>query len=286
MRLAALVVALAVPALASTASARTWSQDWTVGAHPALHVETTDAHVYVHSGAPGRVSARVEYTVSVWGLHTQIREPRIGFANVGDSIIVQAHPRSSIAVFGGISERFRIDVTVPPACDVEVRSGDGGVDVEPVQGRLQVRTGDGRITVRGAHGDVDLVTGDGGIDADDIDGGLVARTGDGHLRVSGRFDRMRLTSGDGRVEASVLRGSRLAEPWEVTSGDGGITLRIPRNLQAVLDASARDGHVHVELPIGDRGESSHHELRGQLNGGTVPLRVRSHDGSITLALSE
>lgn len=286
MRFALLLSLLVLPGAASPASARTWAQDWPVGAHPTLTVETTDAHVYVHRGGPGLVKAHVEYTVNVWGLHTEIRDPRIQLERRGDSLSVVARPRSSVAVFGGISEHFRVDVTVPPACDVQVRSGDGGVDVEPVEGRLDVQTGDGRITVHGAHGKVRLWTGDGGIDADGIDGSLVARTGDGHLHVSGRFDRMDVRSGDGRVEASILRGSQLAEPWEFSSGDGGITLRIPRNLQAVLDAEAHDGSVHVQLPIDNEGSSWHHHMRGQLNGGTLPLRVRTGDGSITLALSE
>ena len=70
------------------------------------------------------------------------------------------------------------------------------------------------------------------------------------------------------------------------TGDGGVTLRIPRNLQALLDASARDGHVHVQLPIDANEHASQHALRGQLNGGTVPVRIRTGDGSVTLTLSE
>lgn len=284
--LAALAVALVAPFTASPASARTWSQSWDVGAHPVVHVETNDAHVTVHRGTAGRVQAQVEYTINVWGFHTEVKDPHIELARSGDTIRVSARPGSTIAVFGGVNERFHIDVTLPPECDVQVRTRDGGVELEPVTGHIDVQTGDGRITAHGSHGDVQLRTGDGGIDADGLDGDLVARTGDGHLRVTGRFDRMDVRSGDGRVEATVLRGSSLAEPWEFTSGDGGITIRIPRNLQALLDATAHDGHVHVELPIAGREEFSHHELRGRLNGGSTPLRVRTGDGSITFALSD
>jgi len=284
--LAALAVALAASLGAPSASARTWSQSWSVGTHPVVHVETNDAHVTIHRGTAGRVEALVEYTVNVWGFHTEVKEPRIELARSGDTIRVSARPRSTIAVFGGVNERFHIDVTLPPECDVQVRSRDGGVELEPVTGRIDVQTGDGRITVHGAHGDVRLYTGDGGIDADGLDGSLVARTGDGHLRVAGRFDRLDVRAGDGRVEATVLRGSTLAEAWELTSGDGGITIRIPRNLQALLDAVAREGRVHVELPVSGREALSRHEVRGQLNGGSTPLRVRTGDGSITFALSE
>lgn len=286
MRIPALIAVLALPALVSTASARTWSKDWAVGAHPRLAVEANDAHVYIHRGGAGRISAHIEYTVNVWGLHTEIKDPRIEFEGEGDSIHVLAKARTNIAVFGGMNERFRVDVTVPPQCNVEVRNGDGGVDLEPVSGRIDLRTGDGHITVHGARGDIRLWSGDGGIDADAIDGALDAHTSDGHIRVAGRFDRLALHTNDGRVEASIQRGSRLAEPWEATSGDGGITLRIPRNLAAVLDAVAHEGRIHVELPIAAHDDWDHHEVRGALNGGTQPLRIRTGDGSITLALSE
>jgi hypothetical protein len=287
MRMHALFAVLALPALVSTASARTWSKDWTVGAHPRLAVETNDGHVYVHRGAAGHVEAHAEYTVNVWGIHTEIHDPRVEFTNEGDSIHVLARTRTNIAVFGGMSERFRIDITVPAECNVEVRSGDGGVECEAIAGHIDLHTGDGHITVHGARGDVKLYSGDGGIDADGLDGSLDAHTNDGHIHAGGRFDRLMLHTGDGRIEASVLRGSQLAEPWEATSGDGGIKLLIPRNLAAVLDAVSHDGRIHVDLPIANGHDDwDHHEIRGALNGGTQPLRVRTGDGSITLALSE
>jgi hypothetical protein len=285
-RLSTLAGALVLLALASPAAARTWKQDWPVGTHPRIHVDTNDAHVRVHAGAPGQVHAVVEYTVRVWGLHSDVREPQVRFERGADSVSISARSRSNLFVFGGLSEQFTIDVTLPPECDLRVRCGDGGVELEPVAGAIDVETGDGHIRAQGTRGRVRLWTGDGGIDADGVDGDLTAHTNDGHLRIRGRFDRLDLHTGDGGIEASALRGSALAGPWSVTSGDGRVLVRIPRNLAALLDASTGDGHLHVELPIALSGEVDHHALRGSLNGGTVPLRVRTADGSITLALSE
>jgi hypothetical protein len=287
MRFAApLAAALVVLALATPASARTWSQKWPVGAHPVVHVTTNDARVRIHRGVPGQVEALVEYTVQFWGVHSRVRDPEITLTRVGDVITIAARTRTNLVVFGGVNERFHVDVTLPPDCDVQVRSGDGSVECDAVHGNVDLQAGDGHVTAHGVRGSTRLATGDGGIDADGLDGNLDAHSGDGHLHVAGRFDRLNLRAGDGRVDATVLRGSALAEPWSLASGDGGITLRIPRNLQALLDASAQDGIVHVELPVDTGPRRSHHELRGELNGGHVPLRVHSGDGSITLTLSE
>jgi hypothetical protein len=287
MRSTPLFAALAAAILiAAPASARTWQQDWSVGAHPGVIVNTNDARVRIHRGAPGRITASIEYTINVWGFHTQVQDPVIELSRAGDVVTVTARARSNAFFFGGMNERFHIDVTLPPACDVQVRSGDGAVDLAPVTGTIDLQTGDGHITAHGATGKLRFWTGDGGIDADSLDGAVEARTGDGHLKVEGRFDRLDLRAGDGRVTARIHRGSQLTEAWNIQTGDGGVVLFIPRNLQALLDMSASDGSMHVDLPISGIDHRSHHELRGQLNGGTVPLRVHTGDGSVSIGLSE
>ena len=287
MRIATLLASLAVASLlAAPASARTWKQDWTVGTHPELQVTTNDARVHILRGDTGRMSATIEYTVEVWGLHTRVNEPVIEFTRTGDVVAIVARSHSNAVFFGGMVERFHVDVTVPANCDVRVRSGDGSVAIESITGSIDLQTGDGHLTAHGARGRIRLWAGDGGIDADSLDGALEARSGDGHLKVEGRFDALDLRAGDGHVSARISRGSALSGPWSVLTGDGGVSLLIPRDLRALLDVSASDGRVRVDLPIANLDGRSHRELRGQLNGGTVPLRVHTGDGSITLGLSE
>lgn len=282
--LAAVLAALAV--FSAPASARVWKQTWELRGRPIVRVATNDAHVSLHRGIAGQATARVEYTVSVWGFHSTVREPEVYLEHVGDSIIVRAKSHSNLVVFGGSDERFHIDVTLPPESDVRVRSRDGAVECEPLSGNIDLETGDGHILVHGAKGVVRLWTGDGGIEAEDLDGDVTVHTGDGRVRLSGRFDGLQVSSSDGRVETSVARGSALAKPWNLSSGDGSISLLIPRNLSALLDASTGDGHVSVDLPVSVTGGLSSHALRGSLNGGTIPLRIRTSDGSIRLGLSE
>ncbi len=281
-----LASALLAATLATSASAKGWQHEWTLAGRPAVHILTNDGHVHVHAGPAGAVSARVSYDTQVWGWSNMPRDPLVEFQQDGDLVTITARTRGNIVVFGGIHEKFEIDVSLPSLCDLDVRSGDGGIDVESVSGRISLETGDGHMHAMGLKGDLRLWTGDGGIDADGLDGRLAARSGDGHLRVRGRFDKLDLRTGDGRLEASVVRGSSLVEPWTVETGDGAMLVRIPRNLKAMLDAHTNDGHLHVDLPISMRGDITGHDLRGALNEGSVPLRLRTGDGSLTLALSE
>jgi hypothetical protein len=291
MRLATLAAALAVTAALTTshagdASARVWEKTWTVGAKPVVHVNTNDGDVRIVRAGAGTVHTRIEYKVRVWGWHSEPREPLIELAQNGDDIKITGRERGSVVVFGGITEEFTILVEVPETCDLEIQTGDGSIDVRPGIGDVEARTSDGHITVTGLRGGVKLFTGDGGIDADDLDGSLSAITTDGRVRVSGRFDRLSLRTGDGSMNVSARRGSKLVEPWDVTSGDGSVTMRIPRDLAALVDASTRDGSLHVDLPVDVSGGMTHHTLRGELNGGKTPMRLRTGDGRLTLALSE
>ena len=98
--------------------------------------------------------------------------------------------------------------------------------------------------------------------------------------IDGRFDGLDLETGDGSVLAVAQAGSKLGEGWSLETGDGPVTLRIPTNLDAELDARSDDGGIHLDLPVRISGTYDHHEVHGQLNRGGAPLRVRTRDGSI------
>ena len=67
------------------------------------------------------------------------------------------------------------------------------------------------------------------------------------------------------------------------SGDGRILLRVPKELDAELDASTGDGSIDVDLPVTVSGRLGHHQLNGRLNAGGETLRLTSGDGSIHIA---
>lgn len=289
LTLAAAAVSAAVlagPGPAGASTNRDWTRTWAVGSAPTVRVVTDDARVRIHRGGPGSVKARVHYECRAWGLSSGSREPKVVLEKDGDVIRVEAREPRAWVMFGGLESKFTIDVTVPANCDLSARSGDGSITCAPLAGRISLESGDGRIRASGLRGTLVLWSGDGGIDADSLDGSLMARTGDGHLKLGGRFDHLDARTGEGRMEVTAARGSRAAGPWSVESGDGSILLRIPRELSVLLDASSRDGSLRVDLPITTMDRIRNNTLVGELNGGSVPLRLRSGDGAITLALSE
>ena len=73
--------------------------------------------------------------------------------------------------------------------EVEVRTGDGSIDVTGGKGRLRVETGDGRIRVENFDGDAE------------------ARTGDGRITLDGNFSRLAARTGDGTISLSLPDGA-------------------------------------------------------------------------------
>jgi hypothetical protein len=277
---------LVLAATAAHAAPRIWDQTWDVTTEPDVHVIAGDAHVRVHAGPAGQVKVHVEYDLKHWGVVVGGGEPVVVFERKSDQIWITLHDPKTVGVIGGIDERFVADVTVPSPVQLAVRTGDGAIDCEPVSGRLQLESSDGAIRANGLKGDIEVHSGDGRVTLDELDGHLRARTRDGHLTASGRFDDLDLGAGDGRVDAFVRPGSQPASAWNVETGDGAVSLRIPHNINTLLDARTRDGHINVELPIPLQGRLDRRELIGELNNGGPSLRIRTGDGSITLALSD
>lgn len=284
--LAATLAAVTLAAPARAAHVRDWNKSWPVSGTPTIRIVTDDARVRIHRGPAGTVSTRIHYSIRTWGMTSGVREPKVVLEQAQDVIRIEAREAHDWVVFGGVETKFEIDVTVPSTCDLSARTGDGSIACEPLDGRIALESGDGAIRASGLRGNLVLWSGDGGIDADSLEGSLMAHTGDGHLKVAGRFDHLDLRTGDGRLDATARPGSQPAAPWSVESGDGSITLRIPRDLRVMLDASSKDGALRVDLPITTKGAIRHSTLIGELNGGNIPLRLRSGDGSITLSLAE
>jgi DUF4097 and DUF4098 domain-containing protein YvlB len=175
-------------------------------------------------------------------------------------------------------------ISVPASSDVSARSGDGSIDIEHVAGHVQLRSGDGSIRGRALGGDVKVTTGDGSIKIDGVNGVLSAETGDGSITVGGKLTRVHAKSGDGSVSIRAEPGSEADADWDITTGDGSVTLEVPDGFGAELDAHTGDGHIRMQdLTLSNvTGQLGKNTVRGRLGSGGSSVRVRTGDGSITL----
>lgn len=205
----------------------------------------------------------------------------------GTRIELEVKPPKSES-FSGIglyrSSSARLILSVPQRTNLVARSGDGSIRVQQVNGRIELRTGDGSIRATEVGGELVLNTGDGSITVDGAEGRLSVDTGDGGVAVSGRLSGLNIRTGDGSIIYRAERESRLTEDWEITTGDGSVTVYLPSGLDANLDAYTGDGSIRSDLDLIDSREDreSRRSLRGRLGDGGRNIRIRTGDGVIRL----
>ena len=285
--------------LAPGARAEEWTKSYTISGRAQVRVDTNDGAVRISTGDSKQVAFRVIYEGYELNktLHIDSRQD-------GDSVQLNARVTGHWGFSWGRGRRGpRIEVSMPKDADLQIDTGDGSVEAQPIRGHVKIHTGDGSvrvqaidgdvdidtgdgsITVDGAKGDIRLHTGDGHIEARNLDGRVDANSGDGHIKIDGRMDALNVKTGDGSIDARVEPGSKLTGGWSIHTGDGSVDLVLPADLQANIDASTNDGHISLGIPVTVEGTFSNSQIHGKMNGGGQSLTIHTGDGSIRLSKS-
>ncbi len=257
---------------------------FTVAGTPDLDIATFDGTIEVQSWDKAEVRVEIEKRGAT---KEAVEALQVVATQNGPRIELEVkRPRSES--FSGVgfyrTASARLIVTTPRQSNLRARSGDGSIRVDGLSGRIELRTADGSIRASDVSGELTMNTGDGSVTVSGADGGLVADTGDGGVNVSGRLTRVKLHTGDGSIVYRADPESRMSEDWEITTGDGSVTVYLPEEFSADLDAHTGDGTIRSELSVTGGGdeESRRRSLRGQLGEGGRSLRIRTGDGAIRL----
>lgn len=149
-------------------------------------------------------------------------------------------------------------VHLPRNTNLRVTSGDGRLTVNGIAGELELRTGDGSIEVRNGRGRLRANSGDGRIIVFDFDGEVEARTNDGSITLDGRFSQL-----------SAL------------TDDGSILLALPASLGAIIETNAEDV-VNQGLTISEETNPARSARRWRVGRGGPLFILRTGDGRVIL----
>lgn len=259
---------------------------FTVDGRADVRVSTFDGAIEIHSWDKPNIVIEIEKrgpTVEAVAALQVVSEQK------GRVIEVEVkRPRNETFHGIGLHRRAsaRLIVNVPRDTDIRAHSGDGSIRIERINGRVDLRTGDGSIRASEVSGELTLDTGDGSVTVEEAEGKLSIETGDGSVNVSGRLNGLRLHTGDGSIVYRVQPGAKMTEPWEITTGDGGVSLYLPADFDADLDAHTGDGSIRNDLAVEnverDGEERTRRSLRARLGAGGRLLRIRTGDGAIRL----
>jgi hypothetical protein len=235
---------------------------FTVAGEPDVRINTFDGSIQVRSWDKNEVLVQIER-------HGRDRQDAaalpVTVTQQGNQVRVEAPSPDSGAVGVGGSRSVSVIVSVPRAARVSARSGDGSIAAEDVRGRLELHSGDGSLR------------------ASRVTGEVIAETSDGSIHVDGELTLLRASTEDGAIAVLAAAGSVAAADWEVSSGDGSITVDLPARFDAEVDAQSGDGSISITGFANRSNSEDNHAVRGRLGAGGHTLKVHSGDGSIQIA---
>jgi DUF4097 and DUF4098 domain-containing protein YvlB len=287
---AAIAVALSISAACVVVDSQAHiSRDekrFTVTGAPDLHLTTFDGSIEIHSGDAKTVIVEIEKRGATQEANDQLK---IDTKQDGNRIDVEVRKPSGgdVVLFGlgRVSPTAKLIVTMPREGNVTARSGDGSVKIDHVRGSLNLRTADGSVRGTDLGGTLVVQTGDGSVTLEEAEGDVDVSTGDGSVSVSGKLGAVRLQTSDGSITLRAERGTSMKDDWSLSTGDGGVSVFLPSDFAADLDAHTGDGTIRSDLDISSDGESGRRSLKGKLGAGGKLLKIRTGDGSIRLKSS-
>ena len=267
-----------------------------VSGQPELVLDTFDGSIELHSWDKNEIEVEIERRAMEQSLLDEIK---IDAQQNGDKVTVKVTGPTrrdrGVTIGVHVSPTARMRVVVPRTLTVTAHSGDGSIRAEALEGRIVLNTTDGSVVASRLAGDIQIRSGDGSIRLDQITGKLDLETTDGSIGLEAKPTVLKARTGDGSIRARIEPDSVMAENWELTTSDGTITLALPGNFNAELDAETSDGAVRADRSMfpdargADSGEGNRDEqrerrrtLRSRLGDGGKTFRIRSGDGSIRI----
>ena len=181
---------------------------------------------------------------------------------------------------------------------VRMRTSGGDMKIDHIKGDVLMVTSGGDIVAKTIIGGLDVETSGGSVQFDSIDGPAKARSSSGDIvanSVHGNIDAdtsggdVRLLRIDGKIRAETSGGNVHCELVGANRGisastsGGNISLQVPKDITATLDASSSGGKVTSELPVTTTSANGK-RLSGPINGGGEAIYARTSGGNIALSI--
>lgn len=196
---------------------------------------------------------------------------------------------------------LEVDLTVPRACDLDLVTREGGVNLGNVRGRVNIRTMQGRVFAGEIDGPLTVWSAQGDIAVTACTGDLHLTARGGNVVVGRAFGRTEISGVGGVVEVQAAHAALQAtsdgsdmkvgfvyplsgdSALHASGGDIGVTFET--KIAATIEArsSAFSEVTARELPLQVRGGGlGTSRLQADLNGGGPRVEIRSSGGSVRL----
>lgn len=164
----------------------------------------------------------------------------------------------------GVSLSVSYEISVPAKANLALRTSNGAVSVQEVNGSIEVVTSNGQINCDRAGGALQLRTSNGAIRCTDLTGAVTARTSNGAIEV--------------RAKNAPAAGQTI----DCHTSNGAIDLTLPESSAFSLSAGTSNGRIRSDFAITMEGELNPRHLEGKVGTGGGQVRLETSNGAITL----
>lgn len=262
-----------------------FDKEFSVESGGLLEVSVSDMDIEVITGSENKATVKVVVSGSDLDKALEYYE-RLEFeAEVSGNVLsVETSKSRSWVNFewswkGRRGVKVQATITVPPRFDADVKTSDGDVQAEGLDGEIRLKTSDGDIDVSELRGSLArLQSSDGDVTVTDISSEkLWGKTSDGDLlAVDLTCDDVDMATSDGDVTVKGLE----AKTVEMSTSDGDILVK---NLTATsIEIRTSDGDVDVSAAGEElHARTSDGDIRVQI-GDNMAVSLSTSDGNITL----
>ena len=302
----ALAAAGAVPASAAAAAAKVVRRTFELRAGGLLKIDAYHGSIDVEASDDGRVHLEIDLDPGAYSPGESeriLKSLQLEFREEPCAVVVTARNPAETGMHLVWKERSPLGLDfrarVPPACSLDLFTGEGEISVDDLAGRVSARVKMGIVFLRHIDGDVSVAADAGDVVLSGCTGSADIRAVKGGIRagtVRGRAD-LRSTDGDIELQHAFGGGSIAAEVGDVIVGipeemdaemristnGGAITVRLDPAARCDLKASSVWGRVHTKLPfVVESGGDGKKSLIGRLNGGGALLAVHADGGQVSI----
>jgi DUF4097 and DUF4098 domain-containing protein YvlB len=191
----------------------------------------------------------------------------------------------------------RFTIKVPHEYAVNLKTAGGDLRIAKLKGHMEGETSGGDLVLNDLEGSIDLGTSGGNIRATKVLGDLMAETSGGNVeidQVKGNVDvstsggSIGLSSIEGKVSAETSGGDVTVQVSKENKGihtetsGGNISITVPGDIAATIDASTSGGSVYCDLPITMTGRIDESRVRGNVNGGGNIIHAHTSGGNVRI----
>lgn len=287
-------------ALAQTQGTPFETKEFTVRPGAVVKVKTVSGNIVVRGtdGNTVRVELFVRKGLGFFQRGQQLDEASILIYQRGNEIVADVQPRRSDA-WTSSSTQYHFVISVPNRTSCQLSASGGKIELYNVDGSHNLKTAGGNILIEGASGEVKAYTTGGSIRGDDFRGLFFAQSVGGNIdlnSISGET-RFRVSGGDlslhrvhGTIIGETMGGGIVGDILSIMHGvdltatGGDIELSLPGI--SGMSLNIRGNRVAVNRLRNFNGEIKTNSIVGTLNGGGLPVKLRSAGGVVDLNVKQ